>query len=217
LEATMYIGVENYKELYLNNKDEAQIQNEIEKIKREIEKLKFKMESPSYAYEKRTYPSERDTIVILRKYLDAAHSTLAKLHPDKIYASIEEMKSDTFDLTVNDISTVTLTVGAHFQYKYDIHLSESLVKIREVHIGKDILMSENNPEYVRSKILDLKLGEWKREYLPEQYGCTLSEPVKWQLRIEYSGGSAPRFFDGLGIFPYNFDDLLDLFGIDCFW
>ena len=89
----MYIGVENYKELYLNNKDEAQIQNEIEKIKREIEKLKFKMESPSYAYEKRTYPSERDTIVILRKYLDAANSTLAKLHPDKIYASIDEMKS----------------------------------------------------------------------------------------------------------------------------
>ena len=50
--------------------------------------------------------------------------------------------------------------------------------------------------------------------LPEHYGCTLNEPTRWQLRVDYLSGSAPRFFDGVGVYPYNFSSLARLFGAD---
>ena len=63
-------------------------------------------------------------------------------------------------------------------------------------------------------LAELHFGEWRDVYSPEQYGCTLSDPEKWQLRIEYKNGSEPYFSDGVGIYPYNFEELCRILEVD---
>ena len=46
----MYISVESYEEMYLENKEVSVIEREVEKLRSEISRLKTKMESPAYRY-----------------------------------------------------------------------------------------------------------------------------------------------------------------------
>ena len=209
----MYISVESYEEMYLKEKEESEVSSEVEKLRREIAKLKKKMEAPSYIYEEKSFPNDIDVIGIYRSYLARATLKLSELRGGVSVLTEEERSAALFNSLTRDIACLTLTLGRHFQHKYELIL-DGKACVREIHLGGRTATREIDAESCISDIISLGLGEWKREYLPEQYGCTLSEPTKWQLRIDYKGGIAPRFFDGLGIFPYNFDRLLKLLGAE---
>ena len=210
----MYISVNNYKEKYLVGKSAAAISDEIVKLRREILKVKNKLESPAGAYDFRSYSNESTAIDIYKEYLFAAVYHLASLTGESPAFTEEEKSSFVFDSVVDDVSCLTLTVGRYLEKKYELDLSGSEASVREMRLESDAVQKSVDIAYAREVIRGLHLGEWKESYTPEQYGCTLNEPVRWQLRLDYANGSAPRFFDGVGVFPYNFSVLCRLLGAD---
>lgn len=212
----MYISVDSYREMYLDGKDVKAITEEIEKIRREIAKTKNKLESPANVYDSRLYPSQGSVIDIYRGYLNAAFTTLAGLTGEDCEFTEEEKASLIFDTTVDDISCISLTAGSYLQDKYELTFGDEEAEICEMHLEKESVFRKIELTAARETVRSLHLGEWKETYTPEQYGCTLNEPTKWQLRIDYKTGAVPRFYDGAGVFPYNFDVLVHLLGADIF-
>lgn len=212
----MYISVDNYKEMYLLGKSASAVTEEIEKIRREIAKVKNKLESPANAHDARSYSTENTAIDAYKKYLAAAIKYYSEITEGESALSEEEKASMVFDSQVDDISCVTLTVGRYLQDKYELMLEGDRAELSEIHLGSDVVRKAVNPVSSREVIRALHIGEWKDNYTPDQYGCTLNEPTRWQVRIDYYGVSAPRFFDGVGVFPYNFSLLARLMNADIF-
>lgn len=211
-EKNMYISVENYEEIYLKGKDSETVLEEIEKIRREIAKAKTKLESPANVYD--TYPRDESVIDICRKYLASAMKYYSDLTGKACELSEEEKASAIFNSTVSDVSCITLTVGRYLQDKYELTFGSDSAEICEIHLEKEPTVRAVDRKHAMDTVLALNMGEWKESYTPDQYGCTLNEPTKWQIRIDYSGKESPRFFDGFGVFPYNFEVLLKLLGAD---
>ena len=212
----MYISVENYEEMYLKNKGADAVEREVEKMRSEICKLKRKMEAPSYSHASKSFPSDDQIIEIYRSYLDKAEEVLSELRGGVCVLTEEERVAGLVDSMTESIECVTLTVGRYLEDKYELSLSGSSAKITEIHLGEDHEAREVDKDEALAALRAIRIGEWRANYLPEQYGCTLNEPVKWQVRIDYSGGAAPAFYDGLGIFPYNFSALCKLLGAEVY-
>ena len=210
----MYISVEKYEEMYLLGKSPAQLSDEINKIRREIARAKNKLESPANVYDNYAYPGETSAIDVYRAYLNTAMNYYAESEGVPCDLTEEEKASLIFDSSVSDISCITLTVGRYLQDKYELTFSEGGAEIQEIHLGEAPISKSVDAEKTRRLVFALHIGEWKENYTPEQYGCTINEPTKWQLRIDYSTKSAPRFYDGVGVFPYNFEALAKLLGAD---
>jgi len=206
----MFISADCYRELYLDDKDEAAVCSEVEKIRTEIRKLKDKMETPSYRAEIHPYPSEADTVVAYREYLFSALERLSELSDGKTVMTPEEESSFAFNETVDFISAVTLTQGRYLQYKHELSFSDDVAYLKTFHLDYEPTVKEVTASEMRLGIKKLYLGEWKSSYSYDKYGYAVNDAVRWQLRIDYSNKKAPVFFDGVGIFPYNFDDLLRL-------
>ena len=210
----MYISVDNYRQMYLDGKDKEIILEEIVKIRHEIAKAKNKLESPANEYDNRSYPLERGVVDVCRDYFEAATSYLSEITGEAAELTEEEKASLIFDSMVDDISCVTLTVGRYLQDKYELTFNGDDAELTELHLGSETLVKKIDSAAAKEIIRSLHIGEWKDNYTPEQYGCTLNEPTKWELRIDYTGGAAPRFYDGIGVFPYNFKSLLRLMNAD---
>lgn len=210
----MYISVEKYEEMYLKGKSTAQLSDEINKIRREIARAKNKLESPANVYDNYAYPEQTSAIDIYRAYLDTAMKFYAEETGEPYDLTEEEKASLIFNSAVQDISCLTLTVGNYLQDKYELTFRDTNAELVEIHLGEEPKAKVVDAEYARRVIFALRIGEWKETYTPDQYGCTLNEPTKWQLRIDYSTKSAPRFYDGFGVFPYNFEVLAKLLGAD---
>ncbi len=210
----MYISVDTYEELYLKGKDIETLEREVEKLRNEISRIKRKMEMPYYIRANTAFPTDEQVIEICRGYFEKATAYLKEVADNADILTEEERVAVLVDSMTENISCVTLTVGRYLEDKYELDISESYAKLTRIRLGGDSVTEENEKEPLIGALYALHLGEWRQNYLPEDYGCTLSEPVRWQLRIDYFGKAAPRFYDGLGIFPYNFNSLCKLLGAD---
>ena len=65
-----------------------------------------------------------------------------------------------------------------------------------------------------SKLKELHIGEWRNEYSTERFGYSLMDGTQWSLTIEYTNNEKPIKFYGSNSYPYNFEELLELFGIN---
>ena len=209
----MYISVKSYEEKYLAGKDVSALNDEINKLRREIARSKSKLESPVTV---RNISMARDigAIDVYRSYLMSALQYLADVTGDAPAFTEEEKASAAFDSTVDSISCVTLTYGRYLQNKYELAFEGGGASIVESKLECDPTVRSVDPAVAYETIRSLRLGEWRDNYNPEQYGCTLNDPTLWQIRIDYGNGASPRFFDGVGVFPYNFSVLCRLMGAD---
>ena len=210
----MYISVESYEAMYLNNKDVSVLEREVEKLRVEIARLKTKLESPAHRYS--GFSDDNGVVEIYRSYFDKAAEYLSEKLGGISVLTEEEKVARIIDSMTDDIECVTLTVGMYLENKYELNFSADHAEITEIHLGEAPITREGNKVILLEALRALHLGEWKANYLPEHYGCTLSEPTKWQVRIDYSGSAAPRFYDGLGIFPYNFSALCKMLGAEVY-
>ena len=210
----MYIGVDTYEELYLKGKDIETLEREVEKLRNEISRIKRKMEMPYYIRANTAFPTDEQVIEICRGYFDKAILYLKETSDNADVLTEDERAAALIDSMTENISCVTLTVGRYLEKKYELVINESYANLTRICLGGNSVTEEKEKEPMISALYSLHLGEWRQSYLPEDYGCTLSEPVRWQLRIDYFGKAAPRFYDGLGIFPYNFNSLCKLLDAD---
>ena len=210
----MYISTENYEQMYLKDKDEKTIALEVEKLRREIDRVKTKLESPAYVRDSLAYPPESAVIDVYREYFELAADRLASLKGVTSVLTEEEKTSKIVNSMVEDISCLTLTVGRYLQDKYELKIEHNEAEIFKTRLGEGTTRKAVDKASALKVITSLYMGEWKEIYTPEQYGCTLNEPTRWEVRIDYVGKKSPRFYDGIGVFPYNFNILTDFLGAD---
>lgn len=210
----MFISVDTYEEMYLKDKDAKVVENEVQKLRNEISRIKRKMEMPSYVYSEKRFPTDDQIIEMCREYFKKAIEVLGSFIGADNALTEEEKSAALTDSMTYDISCLTLTVGRHFEYKFELDISDLGARIMKTRLGEETTVEEKDRDAMLSGIYALHLGEWKASYMPQDYECTLNEPVKWQVRIDYYGAAAPRFYDGVGIFPYNFSMLCKLLGAE---
>ena len=58
------------------------------------------------------------------------------------------------------------------------------------------------------------MGEWRKYYSPERFGYVVLDGTQWELTIEYSNGRKSFTSGGCNSYPYNFQKLTELFGIE---
>lgn len=216
------IGPEGYYEEYLKGKNEKQIMTAIRGLKQEMGRLKNVMEHPDYGTEAVIMPSESTRLWCTRLYLDRAKRALVDAGGTYIPSKAEK-KAELFDASVAAISKVTFGIGGFFD-GYETRT----ITVDEKHIHFDvehsfILKPSNLPDGLDypcekaeflDKIWELHLGEWRTSYTPERFGCSVLDGTQWELSIEFSDGQKPFKTGGSNAYPYNFDALQELFGID---
>ena len=218
----MMISPEGYYEENLKGKTKDQIMSAIRGLKQEIGLLKNTMESPDYGQEAIMYPSEDTRIHWTREYLERAKLAYNQAGGNYTLSKLEEMAAD-FDSNMNSICKIIFSIGGFFggYRSYVVELSDELrayTKLWEDEEPLSLLDTDNDETFTKAtfiaSIADLHIGEWRRRYSTQRFGYTVCDGTQWELEFEYNNGHKPVRFDGDNSYPYNFDRLKMLFGID---
>ncbi|MDO4474776.1 MAG: hypothetical protein Q4B75_09015 [Eubacteriales bacterium] len=218
----MMISPEGYYEMNLKGKSEKEIRSAIRGLKNEIRHLKNTMEHPEYSSAPLIHPTEDVRIWCTRMYLERAKQALLEM--GATYApSQAELKSQQFQDNIDYIKKIRFEIGGYFG-GYEFYT----ITIDDEHIHYDaehslMLKPFNLPDttdYPMSKaefldgLRELYIGEWRPSYNTERFGYMVLDGTQWSLDIEYSNGGKPAHYYGSNSYPYNFDKLKELFGIE---
>lgn len=218
----MMISPEGYYEEYLKGKTKEQIMAAMRGLKQEIGRLKNTMESPDYGVGPIIHPSEDTRIHWNREYLERAKLAYAETGGTYTLSKSEEKAVD-FDENIDAICKIIFSIGGFFGgYRdYVVELSDGLkayTKIWEDEEPLVLLDADNGEPFTKdtfiSALKELHIGEWRRRYSTKRFGYTVCDGTQWGLEFEYNNGHKPVRFDGDNSYPYNFDKLQMLFGID---
>ena len=218
----MMLSPEVYYEEQLKGKTKEQIISAIRGLKQEIGLLKNIMESPDYGQELIVHPSEDVRLHWTREYLEKAKQAYAEAGGIYTFSKSEEIADD-FDLNMDFICKITFGIGGFFggYRSYVVDISDNLkayTKLWENVEPLALLDTDNDETFTKatfiSALADLYIGEWRRSYSTQRFGYMVCDGTQWELEFEYNNGHKPVRFDGDNSYPYNFDRLKMLFGID---
>ena len=78
---------------------------------------------------------------------------------------------------------------------------------------------ENN--YTKDSFLNalkkINIGEWRDSYDTERFGMKVLDREQWSLKIEYTNKIKPIEIYGSNAYPYNYKELVKLFGVSSFY
>ena len=216
----MMIDPETYYEYHLKGKTAAQILTAIRGLKQEIGRLKNTMENPDYQC--MMHPSEDVRLWCTRMYLDRAKQALAEAGGTYV-PSKAELKAEEFNTNIPLIQKVEFSIGGFFDgyetrtYTIEgdsIHMDmEHTMILKPSNLEEDEIAVMDKDSFLE-EFADLHIGEWRRNYNPSRWGYTVLDGTQWHLYIYYSNGLKPVKIEGSNDYPYNFDKLKELFGID---
>lgn len=218
----MMISPESYYEENLKGKNIDQIMSAIRGLKQEMGRLKNTMESPDYGQELIVLPSEDTRIHWTREYLERAKQAYAEAGVNYALSKSEEKAAD-FDSNMEFISKITFNFGGFFGgYRgYVVELSDELRAFTKLWDDEEplvLLDADNEQIFTKatfiSMLADIHIGEWSRSYSTKRFGYMVCDGTQWELEFEFSNGHKPVRFLGDNAYPYNFDKLKMLFGID---
>ncbi len=219
----MMTDPQTYYEESLQGQNTEVILNETRKLKKDLERLRNKMEDPWFIIETHTGPDAATELANARACLELAKQAMEEA--GGIYLpSSEEIEADDFQNNVANISAMTLKVGASATNieKRTIFFDEDSVRMEvenPLNPNEPTLTIELDESVSKEDVLhmvqDLYLGEWKDHYEHHEYGSmVMLNGTEWYLEIRYGDGSATVKKSGCNAYPYNFDDLGQLFGIE---
>lgn len=218
----MMISPENYYEEHLREKDANQIMTIIRGLKNEMGHLKNIMEHPDYGTEMIMHPSEAVRLSCNRKYLERAKKALTEVG-GTYNPSRAELRTLDFISNINHISKFTFSIGGFFggYNTYIADLSGNKLRFKSQQGEDSTLMgvfNEDGEPLTKESFLEgirkLHMGEWKRSYSPKRFGYMVLDGTQWEIEIEYDNGHRKVRFDGDNSYPYNFNNLQALFGIE---
>ena len=218
----MMISPEGYYEENLKGKPKDQIMSAIRGLKQHIGLLKKTMESPDYGQEAIVHPSEDTRIHWTREYLKRAKLAYNQAGGKYTLSKAEEKTAD-FDSNMDSICKIIFSIGGFFggYRSYVVELSDEVkayTKLWEDEEPLSLLDTDNDETFTKAtfiaSIAALHIGEWRRRYSTQRFGYTVCDGTQWELEFEYNNGHKPVRFDGDNSYPYNFDRLKMLFGID---
>lgn len=218
----MMISPEVFYQGYLKGKTKEQIMSVIRSLKQEIGRLKNTREHPEYGMQPILDPSEDIRISSNREYLKRAKIAYVEAGGTYTLARSEE-KAANFDKNIDAISKITLSIHSFFHQStsHVIELSEAVKVYTELwgSIEPPVPeISNNEGPYTKETILsaleDLHIGEWRTNYSIERFDFMVLDGTQWDLVFEYLNGHKPVRYSGDNSFPYNFEKLQHLFGIE---
>ena len=216
----MMISPETYYEENLKGKTATQILFAIRGLKQEISRLKNNIENPNYLY--RTDPSEDVRLSCTRMYLERAKQALVEAGGTYV-PSKAELKAEEFNANIPFISKVEFSIGGFFggfetrTYTIEgdnIYMDDEHSLIFKPSNLEDVEIEETDKDSFLKGLADLHIGEWRRNYDSSRWGDTVLDGTQWHLYIYYSNGRRPVKIEGSNDYPYNFDKLQELLGID---
>lgn len=216
----MMIGPEGYYEAYLKGKTTAEIMTAIRGLKQEIGRLKNTMEHPNY--QRTMHPSEETRLWCTRLCLERAKLALVEVGGAYVPSRAEERVAK-FDADIPFISKVEFSIGGFFEgcetrtytiYGNQVHMDVGHPLILKPSSLEDIERAEMDADDFLSELAELNIGEWRRDYDPSRWGYAVLDGTQWHLYIYYSNGRRAVKIRGSNDYPYNFNRLLELFGID---
>ena len=201
----MLISADCYYDLYLKGRNAEEVKAEICSMREQIENLKRKVESPYYDMEQHPYPSEHEMLAACRTYLKEARAVLTELGEDATSESDE--KNAEFNRRLEFLTGISLELlGGARRYRAHRVGKEFSVECEEEGVGFSSLVPS---EKIIGGVGALDAAEWRRHYLPSDYGCVEPFPKPWELRLDFSDGESVHF-SGISIYPYNIGELLNL-------
>ena len=218
----MMISPENYYEEYLREKDAKQIISIIRGLKNEMGRLKNIMEHPDYGTELTVCPSEAVRLSCTREYLERAKQALVEVG-GTYTPSQAELRALDFTNNIDHISNFSFSIGGYFggYNTYVANLSGKELRFESQHWEISKLMGvfdEDGEPLSRETFIEgirkLHMGEWMRSYSLKRFGYMVLDGTQWEVEIEYDNGHRNVRFDGDNSYPYNFNDLKVLFGIE---
>lgn len=218
----MMISPEGYYEEYLKGKTNEQIMTAIRSLKQEIGHLKNVMEHPDYGSQAVMHPGESTRLYLAREYLKRAKVALAEAGGE-YKTSMAEKKAEYFNEHIGVIYKIVFGIGGFHQgyNKYIIEFTDdsfisSLERFGEISDWQIINMDEApaSKQDVLDTIKSMHIGEWRTSYTLERFGDDVCDGTQWELEIYYSNEHKPVKIYGDNAYPYNFDVLQELFGIE---
>ena len=206
----MHISVESYEEMYLKGKDEKSVKHEIENIRNQIKKLKWDMENPKSNYADYKLRAQLQMVEKYRAYLDSAYRRLSELCPECDFMTEEEHRAAKINASSRDISKVTLYIGAYYEHKNEVRIGDVSAMLTKVTLESDVEYYDIDRSGVLLALEGIHFGDWREKYVPDDYGCSITNPVNWQVNVEYYGDTPAMKFVGSGVYPYDFINLLKL-------
>ena len=216
----MMISPETFYEMNLKGKKADQIMTVIRGLKQEIGRLKNVVEHPDYVC--LIKPSERTRISCSQDYLERAKQALVEVGGTYI-PSAAEKKEIEFNENIQYINKVEFCIGGYFggyetkTYTIDgnkvhTHTEHSLI-LEPSNIG-DFEIEEIDKDYLFEMLQRLHIGGWRKNYNTRRFGYMVCDGTQWDLKIYFSNNHKPVKIYGDNAYPYNFNQLLELFEVE---
>ena len=216
------ISPESYYEC-LKGQPCEEILREIRRLKRSFSKLKRDEERQRFDGEIILMdPCVELQIEYIREYLFGAIKAYEEA--GGIYKRTRnEIKARDFQENIPFISEIKFTHGGFFEgwITYTFTFDEYAVFCKVKDFRHNVTTKFENPidgaskQALFEKLEKLYLGEWLTDYSPRRFGCGMyDDGYEWDIEIHYSNGKKPFRSGGCNDEPYNFDELLEVLGID---
>ena len=210
--------------LELRGKSQEALQTEIRSLKQQIGSLKNKMENPQSEPDL-LCPSNSTRLYWTREYLDMAKRALLEAGGE-YRESAADRRANVFINQLPYLQRIVFSIGGYFGghsvYQLNIengflHLSgqhypdESALPVdtQVIALGdQEIKTADELCCYLR----EMHIEEWRPNYDTSRFGYVVCDGTQWELRFEYNNGHRPWISGGSNSYPYNFLDLLILFG-----
>lgn len=213
----MMISPRTFFEYELKGKSPEQIKTVIRSLKRRISHHKKVLEHPDYTHT--IDPSEDVQLWCSRDYLEQAILAL-EASGEAYKPTKKEQKALDFEANIPNISKINFHIGGFFGPNTDVFVDiDQAVHIYINEIESPLtLPSENYGDYAKEDFFDslkeLHMGEWNKHYDLTKYDMFVLDGTQWDITIEYNNGRKPFKSSGDNAYPYNFNRLLELLGLD---
>lgn len=211
----MMISPTYYYETQLKGKTIAQLLEQIDELHEDIQQLKNQVEE-NYVNGKASDFVIATRIACLRDYVAEAIKALENqghpYRPTKL-----EIRERAFNEMLPSLESIEITIGGLFedckQARAAITDDKAVITYRRSLCEEEETFEMNKNGFL-DEIIAAHVGEWDEEYRPERFGIAVCDGISWNIEFEFRDGYGPICFSGSNAYPYNFDRLLALMGID---
>ena len=177
------------------------------------------MEHPEYT--PTVCPTEDTQLWCTRLYLERVKKALREMGAE-YKPTLQEKRATDFDENIESIQKVTLNICTYLErwriytahigdeIKFDVENLMNFSPENSAIADDEALTKEEFLEGLR----ELYIGEWRKNYSIERFGYTVCDGTHWELTIEYNNGHKTFTCIGDNDYPYNFEQLTELFGTD---
>ncbi len=207
------IDPETYYEMYLKGKSPEQLLTEIRSLRREIARMRRELGDTSG--DKLFFPDSWSMLEINREYLERAVRAYEEAGGVYVPTALEK-RSRRIDEALDKLESATFFKGHYFggyttrrcRIEGDKAGFETSYPWTRGHFEPD------EESWTKDEFIDglrrLHLGEWKCSYVDTK----VLDGEEWELTLKFKSGRRQLNISGINAYPYNFDRLCDLFGME---